>query len=155
MRRSYDGPTKTKATRHVPLLPPAIEALKAWKKGAPKNPRGLVFPSDTLGVRASGFVWGWRDKPEERTRKGEVVRIVRPGIARRAGIERHVTWYSATRHTCASHLLMGSWTKDAKGWMTRRLSLEDVRKCLGHADISGTQRYAHLAEDWLDQHLRT
>lgn len=142
VRRSYDGTTKTNETRYVPLLPPPIAALKRWQKMAPANPHDLVFPGATGGTYPKGFVWGWRDK-------GAHI-----GIPTRAGIRRHVTWYSATRHSCASHLLMGTWVRRGKGWMTRRLLLEDVSKWLGHANIAVTQRYAHLAENWLDRHLR-
>jgi hypothetical protein len=48
------------------------------------------------------------------------------------------------RHTCASHLVQGSW---APALIARPLRLEEVRDWLGHQDIATTQRYAHLCRD--------
>src|SRR5262249_21630696 len=47
-----------------------------------------------------------------------------------------VTFYSATRHTCASHLLMGTW---GTTW-----TLAEVGAFLGHSDAEVTQRYAKV-----------
>jgi integrase len=41
------------------------------------------------------------------------------------------------RHTCASHLVSGTW---GRAWR-----LEEVRDYLGHSNISVTQRYAHMS----------
>ena len=44
------------------------------------------------------------------------------------------------RHTCASHLIQGTWTP-------RPLSLEEVQVWLGHSSRVTTERYAHLRPD--------
>ncbi len=45
------------------------------------------------------------------------------------------------RHTCASHLVMGTWG--------RQWTVNEVSAFIGHSDISVTQRYAHLSVDHL------
>jgi|HubBroStandDraft_1064217.scaffolds.fasta_scaffold294225_2 hypothetical protein len=47
------------------------------------------------------------------------------------------------RHTCASHLLQGTWR--------RRWRLEEVKDFLGHSSIIVTQRYAHLSDHALHE----
>ena len=119
VRRSYDGTTKSGAVRKFPLLPGAVTALRRLRDlaGNPA-PSSLVFPSPTGGMYCKGYDAGW-------------------ARARRlAGIIRPVRFHDL-RHTCASHLLMGSW---GKVW-----SLADVRDYLGHSSITVTERYAHLA----------
>lgn len=54
---------------------------------------------------------------------------------RLAGITRRVRWHDL-RHTCASHLVQGTW---GRVW-----SLAEVRDVLGHSSIKQTERYAHL-----------
>lgn len=144
--RSYDRGTKTRKVRRVPLLPPALEALKAWHKRSPGIGDALVFPALNPSGRQRGkvvpggmhgrcFDAGW----------GSAVG--------RAGIVRRVRFYDC-RHTCASHLLMGSWIREADG-SPRRLHLRDVQEWLGHSSMATTQRYCHLAPDWLHEKTRT
>jgi integrase len=143
-------PLKTDyALRDVPLLPPAIEALRAWRdRGGVRRARGFVFPSVTFAVGPNGkkrrverlhddsFDAGWRDHPYTVTVKGKKVRKVREGTKARAGIARRVRFHDL-RHTCASHLVQGTWG--------RALSLHEVKQWLGHSSIGVTQRYAHLS----------
>ncbi len=56
---------------------------------------------------------------------------------------KRLVWFHDLRHTCASHLLMGSW---GSAWR-----LEEVRDFLGHESITSTQRYAHLSQDHLQK----
>ena len=51
------------------------------------------------------------------------------------------------RHTCASHLVMGTWTR-------RPWRLEEVQAMMGHSSSQLTQRYAHLAPTVLDEAAR-
>ena len=63
------------------------------------------------------------------------------GIKTRACITRPITFYAATRDTCASHLLMGTWGVT--------FTLAEVGKWLGHSDAKVTERYARVAEEHL------
>lgn len=46
--QKYLLPPKTKAAlRTIPLIPAAVESLRAWKKVAPASPHGLVWPTKT------------------------------------------------------------------------------------------------------------
>src|SRR5262249_9923092 len=58
----------------------------------------------------------------------------------RCGI-RHEVHFHDFRHTCASHLIMGTW---GRPWR-----LEEVQVLLGHRSITTTERYAHLAPEGL------
>ena len=68
-----------------------------------------------------------------------------PGWCRRAGISRHVRFHDL-RHTCASHLVMGTWMP--------ALSLYEVRDWMGHSSVQVTQKYAHLAPEGLREKVR-
>lgn len=122
VERSYAGPTKSGKPREVPLLPPAYAALKAWReleRGIALRP---VFPSASDGVRAS---W-WEPGDWPRRSLDLLKRPVR---------------FHDLRHTCASHLVQGTWG--------RALSLYEVGAWLGHGDPKTTMRYAHLAPEGL------
>lgn len=124
IRRSYDGPTKSGRPRMVPLLRPAVVALRelVGLTAARPNPLGLVAPLRNGAMRAPGLPKHWH--------RWRV----------HAGVTRRVRWHDL-RHTCASHLVQGSW---GRVWR-----LEQIAQFLGHADISTTQRYAHLSPDGL------
>lgn len=83
-----------------------------------------------------GYDAGWADVPE----LGRAAPYVAFGWRRRAGIARDSRSHDL-RHTCASHLVMGTW---GRVWR-----LDEVRDFLGHTDVAVTQRYAHLAPDAL------
>jgi len=55
-----------------------------------------------------------------------------------AGVRADVRFHDL-RHTCASHLIMGTW---GRAWR-----LEEVQVVLGHASRTTTGRYARLAPD--------
>lgn len=132
--------------RTVPMLPPVAAALRAHKSaqdaarkkaGKPTLLHPLVFPSASDGVRRSDDDAGWADK---RWRGPDGVMRVTEGVPTRAGITRRVRFHDL-RHTCASHLVQGSWGP--------ALSLEEVRQWMGHSSIAVTQRYAHLSPQGL------
>jgi integrase len=135
VRYSHRGPTKSGKVRHVPLLAPAKLALETWKQLAPQSDEGLVFTTKTGCRRYKSDDAGWRDR---RLGKGQT----EPGIKSLAGITRRVRFHDL-RHTCASHLVMGTW---GRAWR-----IEEVCALLGHSDISVTQRYAHLSPDHLQR----
>lgn len=121
VRASYDGPTKTGKIRTVPLLPPAVEALRAWRdyKGARKA-KGLVWPGKGGRLASYGHDASW------------------PALRDLAGLRRELRFHDL-RHTCASHLVSGSW---GRAWR-----LEEVCEVLGHSELKTTQRYAHLSPE--------
>lgn len=133
VRHSHAGPTKNGKIRRVPLLPPALEAFKRLHGLHPKRTAALVFSTPTGLRRGKSDEAGWRDRHITKTE-------VEPGWKTLAGITRRVRFHDL-RHTCASHLLMGTW---GRAW-----KLEEVCAFLGHSDITVTQRYAHLSPDHL------
>lgn len=117
VRHSRDDATKSGHLREVPLLAPALDALRRWRELAPGVGSALVWPGQGGACHVDGYDAGW-------------------GRARRlAGITRRVRWHDL-RHTCASHLVQGTW---GRVW-----SLAEVRDVLGHSSIKQTERYAHL-----------
>lgn len=120
VRRSWNGPPKTKTSRReVPLLPPALAALRRWRELRPGVGSALVWPADGGGLHSRSYDGQW-----ERW-CGKV-------------LGRHVRFHDL-RHTCCSHLISGTWG--------RPLSIMEVRAWAGHASIQTTQRYAHLAPE--------
>lgn len=137
---SLRGPTKGKRIRTVNLPPPALEALRRWLGMLPATNRyGLVFPGARGGARDVGHVFrydvgtgaehvrhdGWREALA-------VAGIVPAGRHDGQAVRCH-----DLRHTCAASLVSGMW---GPPWR-----LEEVQQHLGHATITETQIYAHLA----------
>lgn len=124
VRRSWQGkPTKRGETRRVALIEPAVEALRRQLERHPG--RRYVFPA--------------RDgQPRTENQMPDLERALKA-----VGITRHVRFHDL-RHTCASHLLQGTW---APTWLARPLRLEEVSQWLGHSSIIVTQRYAHLCPE--------
>lgn len=114
-RLRMQGKGRQRPTREVPLLPPARDALRRWRKIDPGIATAPVFR------RPAKWDVGWR----------------RWGLSL---LGRHARPYDL-RHTCASHLVQGSWG--------RALSLHEVCRWLGHTNVTTTQRYAHLAPEGL------
>jgi integrase len=127
--RSRSTATKGGRVGRVRLLDPAIGVLRwyAARRGVDlaHPPSSLLWPARAGGMHARGYDWGW------------------PELRAAAGLRDDVTWHDATRHTCASHLLQGTWVP--MGWTDRPLRLEEVRVWLRHSSIDVTQRYAHLS----------
>lgn len=117
VRHSRDEATKSGHIREVPLLAPAREALELWREVAPGVGDSLVWPGEDGACHVDGYDAGW------------------PRVRRLAGIRESVRWHDL-RHTCASHLVQGSW---GRVW-----SLQEVREVLGHSSTRVTERYAHL-----------
>jgi integrase len=120
--RSYDGATKSGRGREVPLLPPAREAFERLRELAPGIAERAVWADAEGHTRQP-----WWD-PGDWTRRG--VRV----------LGRPVRFHDL-RHTCASHLVQGTWG--------RALSLYETAQWLGHGDPKTTARYAHLAPEGL------
>lgn len=117
VRHSRDEATKSGKVREVPLLAPALEALRRWRELAPGVGSALVWPGQGGACHVDGYNAGW------------------PRMMQLAKVARYVRWHDL-RHTCASHLVQGTW---GRVW-----TLEEVRDVLGHSSIRQTERYAHL-----------
>jgi integrase len=119
-------PTKNGQPRRVPLVGPALEAMREWLRIRDDwcNHRrcALVYPTPRAAHRRKKPPRGWKE------------------WLRKAGIVRRVRWHDL-RHTCASALLSGQWG--------RKWSMEEVQKFLGHKSIRTTERYARFADDAL------
>lgn len=126
VRHSHHGPTKSGKIRRVPLLPQAIQALREWRSLRPGVGDAPVWPGVRGTVRREDDDAQW------------------PKVAEWLG--RPVRFHDL-RHTCASHLLQGTWAP-------RPLRLEEVQVWLGHASITTTQRYSHLGPDTLHRAIR-
>lgn len=130
------GPLKTAfAMRDVPMLVPVESTLKAWRGKCPDpSPGALVWPSQDMGQHHQDFDAGWRDKPYNSSGRKKV----RQGTKSRSGIDRHIRFHDL-RHTCASHLVQGTWG--------HALSLLETKKWMGHSSIQVTELYAHVSPD--------
>jgi integrase/recombinase XerD len=126
---------KGRKQRMVPVGKSAIAAVKAYlASGRPKLMKGRV--SRFLFVTARGA---------SLTRQGFWKLLA--GYGKRAGIFHHLSPH-VIRHSFATHLLEGG------------ADLRSVQTMLGHADISTTQIYTHVARSRLrktvdDHHPRT
>jgi integrase len=132
-----DEPTKTGKIRPVPILGPALEAVKAWLRDVPEREGcPALFPRLPRVVDREHRFGGYRDPNHVIEYK------VWKAALQTAGITRRVRWHDL-RHTCASSLV--------SGWWGRRWSLHEVKDLLGHTTIDLTQRYAHLAPGALEE----
>ena len=129
VRRSHGGPTKSGKVRRVPILQQAVDALTSARS---QTDGPLVFPGESGGRRCKGDDARWAPQTRAKGRTN--------GYRVRAGIVRRVRFHDL-RHTCASHLLMGTWCP--------ALSLPEVAQWLGHSSVTMTERYAHLAPERL------
>lgn len=127
VRHSREQATKSGRIREVPLLAPARAALERWRELAPGVGAALVWPALDGACHRDGYDAGW----------ARVLEI--------AKISRRVRWHDL-RHTCASHLVQGTW---GRAW-----SLAEVRDVLGHSTIRQTERYAHLCPGGLHDAAR-
>lgn len=147
-----DLPTKTGKIRRVELLPHALDAARRWMDALPSfasaNWKKLMFPRKRGGFRDENHVirWeAWKGAPARKATKKMPARPAVVGALEAAGITRNVRWHDL-RHTCASSLV--------SGWWGRMWHLQEVQAVLGHASITTTERYAHLAETALKRAAR-
>lgn len=123
VRHSWGGdPTKRGEARVVRVLAPAAEALR--RQHARSSMRRHVWPDSA----------GQGRKRSQSPRLSELLEL--------AGIRRHARLHDL-RHTCASHLISGTW---GPAW-----PIERVAQYLGHSSSAVTRRYAHLCPDGLAQ----
>lgn len=136
------GPTKTGKTRIVPLFGVALTAMREWLEllpgWCPRNRSGAAFPAKLGGWRSTSWLYFTKGK-------GSAGRTPWSRYLAAAGIARRVRVHDL-RHTCAASLVSGWW---GPAW-----DLIEVRDLLGHANITMTQRYAHLAPSSLAARAR-
>jgi len=117
VRYSFDGPTKGGKVRRIPMLPPVLEELTRWRRRDDvTRAAGLVFHARDGAMHTKGYDAQW-------ARKWRSAAALRPEVR-----------FHDLRHTCASHLIMGTW---GRAWR-----LEEVQVVLGHASRTTTERYA-------------
>jgi integrase len=145
IRQSYDGPTKNQVSqREVPLLPPVVEAVKAYRDSLPARPiAGPVFTSKRGRKRhRREWVPGWRSKRSHSGRS----KAGRKGIAELAGIRQHLE-YRHLRHTFSTAMI--------KGWWSQPWPVELVAQWMGHEGPGRTLRsYASRDVDRLHDELQ-
>ena len=120
--------TKGKRIRQVPLLRPAREALERWR-----GRDGVTRMTGPVFVAEEGRYIG---RPHTKGYDGQWKKW-----RTRAGITRNIPLKNL-RHTCGSHLIMGTWG--------RALTMKQVCDWLGHQSVTTTEKhYAHLAPEAL------
>lgn len=132
---SYDSLTKTEGSqREIPMLPQLVAEVRAYRASLPSAPlSGVVFSGEAAGgCRSPGSNARWTDK--RRRLDGELG--VRVGYRTLAKIRAHLN-FMHMRHTCATHLLAGTWTNGHE-W-----PIEKVSEMLGHDSVETT--IAHYA----------
>jgi len=144
VRASHKSAPKNGRVQSVPMLQQARAAFArlralATLDGEKLAPEALVFPAARGGQRRRDDDAGW----SSRKVRGKPWR----GYRERAGIARRVRFHDL-RHTCASHLVMGSWTSTP-------LTLAEARSFLRHGSVTMTERYAHLAPGHLHDRIAT
>ena len=109
--------SKNNESRSVPLVGPALDALKRWGKVRPLDSNALVFPSHTISAsdRLLDIDHAWK--------------LIRSS----AGLVNFR--FHDLRHTAASYLAMSG------------AGLRDIGDILGHKSLSMTLKYSHLTDD--------
>lgn len=124
---SYDSTPKNGKARHLRLPSALVPVLREWQALCPKTDRGFICPVYDKGrwhmSNASGAEHGL------------------PELLAAAQCPRVGRCWHMLRHTFASHYMMSGG------------SLLALSKILGHASLTMTMIYAHLAPDYLDREM--
>ncbi len=124
--------TKQNRTEHIPLNKPALALLRQMKS---KSGSGRLFP----GASAKGSARVTLRRPWKQLCKAAGLSQAVEHKGKRRTITRHkpTVRIHDLRHTYASHLVSNG------------VSLQVVGKLLGHTRVQTTERYAHLANEAL------
>jgi integrase len=122
VNRSYRGLPKNGKPRHLPMHPDLVRVLRAWQERCPRVD-GLVFPVE---AEARRFRMGSKEDM-----------LALPSILVAAECQAPAKPWHSLRHTFAAHSAMSG------------IPIYTLQKLMGHATIAMTQRYAHLAPDYL------
>jgi integrase len=123
VNRSYRLLPKSGKARHLPIHPALGPILRAWRERCPVTEERLVFP---VPLDSGRYRMGARQDSLEL-----------PTVLAAAGCHAPAKPWHALRHTFAAHAVMAG------------ASLYGVQRILGHSSPVMTQRYAHLAPDFL------
>lgn len=123
--RSFGGPTKSDAVRRVPILDALLPILREWKL---KHPGRLVF------TNRDGRMHGKSARIFQEVLHRVLARARFERVMRRGKLRPAITFHGL-RHTFASL------------WMMNGGDIYRLQKILGHASITMTERYSHLAPD--------
>jgi integrase len=121
------GPLKDDESRVAPISSSLAPILAAWKLKT--GGEGLLFKPANKGAGGRPEL----GRPPSYVRAHTLHKRLRKAL-KDCGLP-NLTWYQCTRHTFASLFVLGGG------------SVEVLSKIMGHADISTTQRYAHLRPD--------
>jgi integrase len=131
---SYDGDTKSRRVRHVPLLDPLMPILQRWK---------LMHPGDLVFTNETGEMYGESARIFQEVLHRVLDRAQLPPIKTKGGKTLRYIVFHSLRHTFASL------------WVASGGDLFRLQKILGHSTTTMTQRYAHLAPAlYADDHGR-
>ena len=122
VNRSYRLLPKSGKPRHLPIHPALAPILRAWRDRCPATEERLAFPVPS----GPGHRMGRREDT-----------LGLEDLLRAAGCHAPAMPWHALRHSFAAHAVMGG------------ASLYAVQRLLGHSSPLMTQRYAHLAPDFL------
>ncbi len=113
--------------------PPSI--FERGSNGSSSRRRSATRPDVIRSISSSpGSAYGG-SRSEEHVLRWDAWKA----ILKKAKLENRSFRWHDLRHTCASSLV--------SGWWGRRWSIQEVQRVLGHADVTTTMRYAHLADD--------
>ncbi len=126
VRRSYDGKTKTRASRrHVPIVDVLLPVLRSWKLRCPVTDGDLVFPNQRGGMQEGSA----RVFQEVLYRCLDRAKFERPPEGSR---NVHAIHFHSLRHTFACH------------WRLNGGALDDLIRVLGHTSRAMTEHYANV-----------
>jgi integrase len=125
VQRSYEGPTKSGDVRYVPIVDALLPILREWKL---RSPLRVVFPSQ------SGNAFGRSARVFQEVLH-RVLESAGLALVERRGKLRSALVFHDFRHTFASH------------WMMNGGDIFRLQRVLGHASVTMTMRYAHLAPE--------
>lgn len=126
VQRSFDGPTKSDAIRHVPILDPILPLLREWK---------LKWPGPSVFPNRCGNMFGPSARVFQEVFKVVLRRAEFSDTLTADGKPRGYIRFHDLRHTFASH------------WIMHGGEIFKLQRILGHSDIKMTMRYAHLSPD--------
>jgi integrase len=126
VQRSVRGPLKDEQSRFVPINDTLLPILREWM--VLQSGGRVLFPPP---FPARG---GKPGSPATYVREHTLARHLREALVE-ARLDDGLTWYQCTRHTFASHWVMDGGT------------IKKLCEILGHASVTTTERYAHLAPD--------